>query len=72
MDVVILVFILFRYPINDYTIPITQLKNWFSTQEVTEKRSKIAELIRKLAAEQDPEKEFKYPDIPFAKETRSR
>ena len=48
---------------------------WFTTQEVSTKRDEIARLIRDLSEEQNPEKEMKFPNIPFlptAPPTRSK
>ena len=46
----------FKNPINDYTLPITSLKNWFPGSEPRVKRRDIATLIRKLATEQNQDK----------------
>jgi len=55
----------FRDPIRDYSLPITSIKEWFKKEEVEGKRNHIAGLIRDLAAKQNPEKEFHYPDLDF-------
>lgn len=55
----------FKSPICDYTLPITSLRSWFPEDEVRNKRSKIASLIRSLATQQNPDKEFRYPEIMF-------
>jgi len=54
---------------------IQDLSMWFTTQEVSTKRDEIARLIRDLSEEQNPEKEMKFPNIPFlptAPPTRSK
>merc|ERR1719452_23443 len=61
----------FRDPIGDYNFPIKEAagkpmaKAWFSKDEVEGKRGFIAELIRKLAAQQNPDKEFSFPQLNF-------
>ena len=55
----------FRDPIKDYTLPITSLGKWFSKDEVEGKRDNIASLIRDLASEQNPSKEFSFPQLNF-------
>jgi len=61
----------FRDPIPDYNFPIKEAagkpmaKAWFSKDEVEGKRGFIAELIRKLAAQQNPDKEFSFPQLNF-------
>jgi len=55
----------FRDPIQDYSLPITSIKEWFPKAEVEEKRNYIASLIRDLAKEQNPGKEFNYPELNF-------
>jgi len=54
---------------------IKDLTAWFTTQEVSTKRDEIARLIRDLSEEQNPDKEMKFPNIPFlptAPPTRSK
>ena len=55
----------FEDPISDYTLPITTLKSWFSEDGVKKKRAKIAELIRNLTAEQNPDKNITFPNLVF-------
>eukprot|EP00092_Neocalanus_flemingeri_P016495 GFUD01017849.1.p1 GENE.GFUD01017849.1~~GFUD01017849.1.p1 ORF type:complete len:1547 (+),score=557.86 GFUD01017849.1:282-4922(+) len=61
----------FRDPIGDYSLPIRSIMadrsimEWFTKEEVELKRHNIAELIRKLAGEQNPGKEFNYPELNF-------
>ena len=55
----------FKDPIKDYTLPIKSLTQWFTKEEVEGKRNKIAELIRDLAAEQNPGKEFTFQQLNF-------
>jgi len=55
----------FRDPIKDYTLPIKTLTQWFTNEEVENKRDNIATLIRELAATQNPNKEFSYPQLNF-------
>ena len=55
----------FRDPIGDYNLPIKSIRNWFPKDEVEGKRGFIAELIRKLAGEQNPGKEFSFPQLNF-------
>jgi len=58
----------FKNPITDYTLPITALRTWFPEEEVRNKRAMIADLIRTLAAQQNPGKEFRFPEILFQAE----
>ena len=54
---------------------ILDLSTWFTTQEVSTKRDEIARLIRELSEDQNPDKEMKFPNIPFlptAPSTRSK
>jgi len=54
---------------------IQDLTAWFTTQEVSTKRDEIARLIRDLSKDQNPDKEMKFPNIPFlptAPPTRSK
>jgi len=45
---------------------IQDLNNWFTTEEISTKRDEIARLIRDLSADQNMDKEMKFPDdIPF-------
>ena len=46
----------FKSPIQDYTLPITSLKNWFPGSETRAKRGDVATLIRRLATEQNQDK----------------
>jgi len=55
----------FRDPISDYNFPIRSVRQWFSKEEVEGKRGNIAELIRKLTGEQNPDKEFNFPQLNF-------
>ena len=55
----------FRDPISDYNFPIRSVRQWFSKEEVEGKRGNIAELIRKLTGEQNPEKEINFPQLNF-------
>jgi len=55
----------FRDPIQDYSLPIKGLRQWFPKEEVEGKRAFIAELIRNLAEKQNPGKDFHYPDLNF-------
>jgi len=55
----------FRDPIKDYNLPIKGLRQWFPKDEVEGKRKYIAELIRNLAAKQNPGKDLSYPDLNF-------
>merc|ERR1712098_941785 len=55
----------FRDPIKDYTLPIKTLSQWFTNEEVENKRENIATLIRELAATQNPNKEFSFPQLNF-------
>ena len=55
----------FKDPIKDYTLPIKTLTQWFTNEEVENKRDNIATLIRELAATQNPNKEFSYPQLNF-------
>ena len=55
----------FRDPISDYNFPIRSVRQWFSKEDVEGKRGNIAELIRKLTGEQNPEKEIKFPQLNF-------
>ena len=55
----------FRDPIKDYTLPIKSVNEWFTKEEVESKRDTIATLIRDLAADQNPNKEFSYPQLNF-------
>ena len=56
---------LFKSPIKDFSLPIKSLKKWFPNQEMRNKRHDIAELIRKLAAEQHKDKKINFPQITF-------
>jgi len=55
----------FRDPIKDYTLPIKTLGEWFTKDEVENKRNSIAELIKQLAAQQNPNKQFDFPQLNF-------
>jgi len=55
----------FRDPIGDYALPIRSIQQWFTKEEVERKRDDIARLIRGLAADQNPGKEFSYPELNF-------
>jgi len=55
----------FRDPIVDYSLPIRSIMEWFTKEEVEGKRKHIGDLIRKLAGEQNPGKEFSYPELNF-------
>jgi len=55
----------FKDPIKDYTLPIKTLSQWFTNEEVENKRDNIATLIRELAATQNPNKEFSFPQLNF-------
>uniref|UniRef100_A0A0K2UJS5 Putative LOC100642437 [Bombus terrestris] n=1 Tax=Lepeophtheirus salmonis TaxID=72036 RepID=A0A0K2UJS5_LEPSM len=55
----------FHSPIADYHLPIMNLRNWFSTDIVRNKRSDIAKIIRNLAEEQNPGKNITFPGINF-------
>ena len=49
----------------DYSLPIKSLTEWFTKDEVENKRNNIATLIRDLAATQNPGKQFTYPQLNF-------
>ena len=49
----------FKAPIQDYSLPIRTLRSWFPEEEVRNKRQRIAQLIRQLAASQNAGKEFR-------------
>jgi len=55
----------FKKPIADFTLPITTLRTWFPEEEVRNMRSMIADIIRTLAVQQNPGKEFSFPEILF-------
>ena len=55
----------FKDPIKDYTLPIKTLGEWFTKDEVENKRNSIAELIKQLAAQQNPSKQFEFPQLNF-------
>ena len=55
----------FKDPIIDYTLPIKSLAQWFTKEEVENKRNDIAVLIRELAAAQNPGKELTFPSLNF-------
>ena len=55
----------FKDPISDYSLPIKSLTEWFTKDEVENKRNNIATLIRDLAASQNPGKQFNYPQLNF-------
>merc|ERR1712015_33745 len=55
----------FKDPITDYSLPIKSLTEWFTKEEVENKRNNIATLIRDLAANQNPGKQFNYPQLNF-------
>ena len=55
----------FKDPITDYSLPIKSLTEWFTKDEVENKRNYIATLIRDLAASQNPGKQFTYPQLNF-------
>ena len=50
---------------QDYSLPITSLKNWFPKEVMKNKRANMARIIRELAQEQNPDKKFNFPDIEF-------
>ena len=41
------------------------MKHWFPKEVVKHKRGKIAEIIRDLAAKQNPDKKFQFPPMDF-------
>ena len=55
----------FQTPIKNFSLPITNLKDWFPKEIVRNKRAKIAEIIRTLAVSQNPEKKFHFPMLEF-------
>ena len=57
----------FQKPIQDYTMPITSLENWFPDSEPRVKRRDIAQLIKNLATEQNKDKleQLILPDLVF-------
>ena len=57
----------FKNPIQDYTLPIRSLKNWFPDSEPRVKRRDVATLIRQLATEQNKDKleQLILPDLVF-------
>jgi len=44
-------------------LPIKQCRNWFTLDEIKTKRAEIAKVIETLAAEQNPNNVFEYPDL---------
>lgn len=54
----------FTKPINDYTLPIKELSNWFDLLTVTKKREDIANLIKKLMNESNQQRKI-LPVIKF-------
>jgi len=64
----------FKNPIQDYTLPIKSLKNWFPDSEPRVKRRDLATLIRKLATEQNQDKleQLIFPDMVFMEPERVR
>ena len=64
----------FKKPIDDYTLPITSLKNWFPGSEPRGKRGDVASLIRRLATEQNQDKleRLIWPELVFREPERQR
>ncbi len=50
---------------------MTNLKNWFTTDTVRNKRSAIATIIRDLTTEQNPQKQIEFPNLVFTPPTGS-
>ena len=63
----------FKKPISDFTLPITSLRNWFPGSEPRVKRRDVANLIQKLAREQNKEQleRLIYPDLVFVEPERA-
>ena len=61
----------FQNPISDFSLPITNLRKWFKNDLMREKRSHIAEIIRKLATEQNPKLKIEFPKIVFTPDSGS-
>jgi len=55
----------FKDPIQDYSFPMKPIMEWFLKEVVEGKRDRIAKLIRDLAAEQNPGKDFNFPQLNF-------
>jgi len=62
----------FRTPIQDFSVPIASLASWFTADQVQGKRESIAALIRRLAAEQSPDKTFDFPNLGFEEEAEEK
>ena len=77
----------FRSPIKDFSVPIASLASWFTADQVVNvitcekrlfyclqvqgKRESIAGLIRRLAAEQSPEKSFDFPNLELGENVKT-
>ena len=64
----------FKNPIEDYTLPITSLKEWFPDSESRMKRSNVAGIIRKLANQQNQDKldQLQFPELVFVEPERAK
>ena len=61
----------FEQPLDDFSLPIRNVRQWFAKDKVKNKRSEIAKLIRDLASEQHPDKKFSFPNLVFTPESGS-
>ncbi|KAK7068711.1 Sentrin-specific protease 6 [Halocaridina rubra] len=61
----------FEEPVKDYTFPIRSLCEWFSQEKVRGKREDIANLIKKLMIDHNPNhSSIMLPDITFSSEDK--
>jgi len=64
----------FSKPVEDYTMPITSLSSWFPDSESRMKRRNVADIVKKLAREQNQDKleQLQLPDLVFVEPERSK
>ena len=61
----------FKSPLSDFNLPITNLKKWFPSEVMRNKRSEIAKIIRDLAEKQNKDKKISFPQLTFTPESGS-
>jgi len=62
----------FRSPIEDFSVPLASLKNWFTSDHAQGKRATIAGLIKRLATQQNPGTKFRFPSLGFSKQEEQK
>jgi hypothetical protein len=56
---------LFQRPLRDFSLPLTDMRGWFSKREMRDKRQKIADIIRGLHDKQNKGKPVAFPNLVF-------